>query len=62
MLFFTFLKERIMHCRYVEIEIESGLPVSVNGKRLSPATLLTELNEIGGRHGIGGSTWLRIGL
>ncbi|KAG5030219.1 hypothetical protein JHK85_014198 [Glycine max] len=38
---------------YVEIEIESGLPVSVNGKRLSPATLLTELNEIGGRHGIG---------
>ena len=51
-----------MHCRYVEIEIESGLPVSVNGKRLSPATLLTELNEIGGRHGIGGSTWLRIGL
>ena len=42
-----------MHCRYVEIEIESGLPVSVNGKRLWPAYLLTELNEIGGRHGIG---------
>ncbi|KAJ1413277.1 Rossmann-like alpha/beta/alpha sandwich fold [Sesbania bispinosa] len=38
---------------YVEIGIESGLPVSVNGKRLSPASLLAELNEIGGRHGIG---------
>ncbi|XP_057419542.1 argininosuccinate synthase, chloroplastic-like isoform X2 [Lotus japonicus] len=38
---------------YVEIGIEAGLPVSVNGKRLSPASLLAELNEIGGRHGIG---------
>ncbi|KAL9326605.1 hypothetical protein ACSQ67_007250 [Phaseolus vulgaris] len=38
---------------YVTIGIESGLPVSVNGKRLSPASLLAELNEIGGRHGIG---------
>ncbi|XP_043703987.1 argininosuccinate synthase, chloroplastic-like [Telopea speciosissima] len=38
---------------YVEIGIVSGLPVSLNGKELSPASLLTELNEIGGRHGIG---------
>lgn len=38
---------------YVEIGLVSGLPVSVNGKELSPASLLTELNEIGGRHGIG---------
>ncbi|KAF3966670.1 hypothetical protein CMV_009254 [Castanea mollissima] len=38
---------------YIEIGIESGLPVSVNGKVLSPASLLTELNEIGGKHGIG---------
>ena len=42
-----------MSCRYVEIGIESGLPVSINGESLSPATLLTKLNEIGGRHGIG---------
>lgn len=40
-------------CRYLEIGIESGLPVSVNGKKLSPALLLAELNEIGGRHGVG---------
>ncbi|XP_042492869.1 argininosuccinate synthase, chloroplastic-like [Macadamia integrifolia] len=38
---------------YLEIGIVSGLPVSVNGKELSPASLLAELNEIGGRHGIG---------
>ncbi|KAK7389223.1 hypothetical protein VNO78_24059 [Psophocarpus tetragonolobus] len=38
---------------YIKIGIESGLPVLVNGKRLSPASLLTELNEIGGKHGIG---------
>ncbi|XP_059429325.1 argininosuccinate synthase, chloroplastic-like [Corylus avellana] len=38
---------------YAEIGVESGLPVSVNGKRLFPASLLAELNKIGGRHGIG---------
>uniref|UniRef100_A0A7N0RJA2 argininosuccinate synthase n=1 Tax=Kalanchoe fedtschenkoi TaxID=63787 RepID=A0A7N0RJA2_KALFE len=38
---------------YLEICIESGLPVSLDGKKLSPASLLAELNEIGGRHGIG---------
>jgi argininosuccinate synthase len=38
---------------YLEIEFEKGDPVAVNGKRLSPAALLTELNAIGGRHGIG---------
>ncbi|KAG6573121.1 Argininosuccinate synthase, chloroplastic, partial [Cucurbita argyrosperma subsp. sororia] len=38
---------------YVEIGIVGGLPVSVNGEALSPASLLTKLNEIGGKHGIG---------
>ena len=37
----------------MEIGIVSGLPVSVNGKELSPAALLSELNRIGGKHGIG---------
>ncbi|HEV7734845.1 MAG TPA: argininosuccinate synthase [Candidatus Binatia bacterium] len=37
----------------VEIEIEGGTPVAVNGERLSPAALLHRLNEIAGRHGIG---------
>ncbi|KAL2505521.1 Argininosuccinate synthase [Abeliophyllum distichum] len=38
---------------YVKIGIVEGLPISLNGKKLSPASLLSELNEVGGRHGIG---------
>ena len=38
---------------YVEIEFEKGDPVAVNGERLSPAALLTELNRLGGENGIG---------
>jgi argininosuccinate synthase len=38
---------------YVEIEFEKGDPVAVNGVRLSPATMLTELNRLGGENGIG---------
>ncbi|KAL6624665.1 hypothetical protein ACP70R_031986 [Stipagrostis hirtigluma subsp. patula] len=38
---------------YLEIGIVAGVPVSINGRDLSPASLLTELNEIGGKHGIG---------
>ncbi len=38
---------------YIELEYEHGDPVSLNGKRLSPATMLAELNRIGGKHGIG---------
>lgn len=37
----------------MEIGIEAGIPVSVNGNRLSPASLLSMLNETGGKHGIG---------
>jgi argininosuccinate synthase len=38
---------------YVEIGFEGGDPVRLNGEPLSPATLLTRLNEIGGRNGVG---------
>ena len=38
---------------YVEIEYESGDAVAVNGERLAPAALLTKLNELGGKHGVG---------
>jgi argininosuccinate synthase len=37
----------------VEISFEKGDAVAINGERLSPATILTRLNEIGGRHGVG---------
>ena len=38
---------------YIEIGFEKGDAVSVDGIPLSPATLLTKLNELGGKHGIG---------
>jgi argininosuccinate synthase len=38
---------------YVEVELEAGTPVAVNGERLGPAALLARLNELGGRHGVG---------
>ena len=37
----------------VTIGFDEGMPASVNGETLDPVTLLTKLNEIGGRHGIG---------
>ena len=38
---------------YVEIEFKEGVPVAVNGKEYSPAGIVTELNAIGKRNGIG---------
>ena len=37
----------------IEIGYEKGDPVSINGKKMSPATLLAELNRLGAKHGIG---------
>ena len=37
----------------IEVGFERGDAVSINGEVLSPATLLTRLNEIGGRNGVG---------
>jgi len=38
---------------YVELEFEKGIPVKLNGKELKPCELMAELNEIGGRNGVG---------
>src|SRR6195256_219316 len=38
---------------YGEVEFKRGDAVGVNGTALSPAALLTELNRLGGKHGIG---------
>ena len=38
---------------YVTIEFVKGIPVKVNGKELSPANLMRELNRLGGKHGVG---------
>ena len=37
----------------VELSYEKGDIVAINGKRLTPARVLAELNRLGGRHGIG---------
>ena len=38
---------------YLDIEFQHGDIVGLNGKQLSPAAVLTELNRLGGKHGIG---------
>lgn len=38
---------------FIELEFETGDAVAIDGKRMTPAGLLTELNDLGGRHGIG---------
>ena len=37
----------------ITLGFKNGDPVSIDGQTMSPATLLAELNSIGGRHGIG---------
>ncbi len=37
----------------VEIDFQDGIPTAVNGKTLSPAALLAELNRLGGKNGVG---------
>jgi argininosuccinate synthase len=41
------------HPTYVEIGFTEGLPVAVNGRKLSPARLLATLNEVAGKNGVG---------
>lgn len=38
---------------FIEITYERGDPVALDGKALSPAEMLTALNELGGKHGVG---------
>lgn len=37
----------------IEIEFKNGDPIAIDGKKMSPATILTKLNELGGANGIG---------
>lgn len=41
------------HATEITIDFEKGDPVAVNGEKLSPAGVLTKLNELGGANGIG---------
>ena len=38
---------------YLDVAFEKGDIVALNGKRMTPAAVLTELNRLGSKHGIG---------
>ncbi|HEY0810898.1 MAG TPA: argininosuccinate synthase, partial [Longimicrobiales bacterium] len=38
---------------YIELEFENGYPVKLNGQVLGPIEMITQLNAIGGLHGVG---------
>jgi argininosuccinate synthase len=38
---------------YVTMTFEKGVPVSVNGEKMKVSDIITKLNELGGKHGIG---------
>jgi argininosuccinate synthase len=38
---------------YLETEFEKGIPVSLNGRKLEPVTLIQKVHDLAGRHGIG---------
>ncbi|MBQ9863328.1 MAG: argininosuccinate synthase [Lachnospiraceae bacterium] len=38
---------------YVSLSFEKGVPVKLNGKAMKVSEIITELNKLGGKHGIG---------
>ena len=38
---------------YVTMTFEKGIPTSVNGEKMKVSDIITKLNELGGKHGIG---------
>ena len=47
------VEEAPNEAEYIEISFEKGDAVAIDGEAMSPATILTKLNELGGKHGIG---------
>ncbi|MCS7253024.1 MAG: argininosuccinate synthase [Armatimonadota bacterium] len=39
--------------QYIKVEFEQGVPVSIDGERMSLVRLISSLNDIAGRHGVG---------
>jgi argininosuccinate synthase len=46
-------KEAPDEARIIEVTFARGNPVAIDGVEMSPATILAELNRLGGEHGIG---------
>ena len=38
---------------YIDLDIEKGYPVALNGKKMKTSDIIRELNKLGGKHGIG---------
>ncbi|TCT16346.1 argininosuccinate synthase [Natranaerovirga pectinivora] len=38
---------------YIELEFDKGIPVALNGEKIDGVSLISKLNELGGKHGIG---------
>ncbi|MCR4755902.1 MAG: argininosuccinate synthase [Lachnospiraceae bacterium] len=38
---------------YITMTFEKGIPTSLNGKKMKVSEIITELNKLGGKHGIG---------
>jgi argininosuccinate synthase len=38
---------------YVEVEFDQGIPIKIDGQNLDGISMVTELNEVGGKHGVG---------
>ncbi len=38
---------------YIKIDFEQGVPVAIDGKKMSPKEIILTLNELGGKNGIG---------
>lgn len=38
---------------YIEIGFEQGIPTTLNGEKLSPVALITQINQLAGTHGVG---------
>ena len=47
------LAETPDEAEYVLVSFVDGIPTAVNGRELSPAALMRELNRVGGMHGVG---------
>lgn len=39
--------------QYVEVGFSKGVPIKLNGKKTPPVKLVEQLNQIGGKHGVG---------
>lgn len=50
---YTLAEEALNKPELVTLGFEKGLPVSVNGKKLQLSKLISELNKISGKHGVG---------